>query len=163
MYVKLPALCSDVVYFYSKVCENPKVTSIEKDALVAISPPSNPETSTPSTAAPITTVTTTTTTTTTTGSTPSEVSTTSTIRCSKLRGGKIKSQGSKVCRIYMKTTSTQSDCRKFVRKMKAMNKNYNNGIKFVTKEVGHHKQRPMIKARLNLKALDMVNNISMWC
>lgn len=153
---------------------------IEADAPV-IPPPLQPEPSTTSTTtfttatfttATFTTTAVTTTTTsaittlvpTTAATTSTTTSTTSTTtstkapasQCNKLRGGKIKPEGFNDCRIYMKKSSTKGDCRRFVRKMKAMNNDSKNNMQFVVKNVGHHKERSMILAELNRPALDKV-------
>lgn len=139
------------------VCENTKVKLIEMD--ITVNPlPSQPESSTPTT----TTTTATTTTTTMTTTTPSTITTapttTETLHCSKLRGGEIKPQGLNLCRIYLKRSKTKHDCKKLVRKLKAMDNDPASDIQVEIKEVRHHSDRPMIIAKLNLKALDTVRS-----
>ena len=135
---------------FLKVCQNPKVKSIENDKEVSINP--KPETTTEPTTKPVTT---TGTSTTATPSTATEV--TATPQCSKIRGGEIKPRGSSLCRIYMTKDNTKADCRRFVRKMTAMDTDSQNNIQFVLREVSHHRQRPVIIAMLNLPAVDMVS------
>ena len=109
--------------------------------------------------ATITTTTPTTTTTAITTTTPTEVSTSASLQCNKLRGGTIRLHRLNLCRIYMTKTSTKSDCRRFVRKLNAMDNDAKSDIRFELKQVGHDRQRPMITAKLNQQAVDMVSYI----
>ena len=146
-------------FSFLKVCENPKVKSIEFEVVFTLSPPTS-ETSAITTTTPKTTTAIVTTTATATTAIPiTEISTPSsrTLQCNKLRGGKIRSNRLNLCRIYMKKTSTKSDCRRFVRKLKAMDNDVKSDIRFEFKQVGHDRQRPMITAKLNQQAVDMVN------
>lgn len=59
----------------------------------------------------------------------------------------------------MTKTSTKSDCKKFVRKLKAMDNDAKSDLRFVLKQVGHDRGRPMIIAKLNQQAVDMVSHI----
>ena len=59
----------------------------------------------------------------------------------------------------MTTSSTKSDCRKFIRMMEAMDNSVKSDVRFEVKQVGHDRQRPMIIAKLNIEAIDKVNYI----
>ena len=134
--------------------------SIEYEVIFTLPPPVTETTTittpTPTTAAATTTTTTTATTITTT---PTEVSTPASLQCNKLRGGTIRLHRLNLCRIYMTKTSTKSDCRRFIRKLNAMDNDAKSDIRFELKQVGHDRQRPMITAKLNQQAVDMVSHI----
>ena len=129
------------------MCENSKVKSIEYDVNITIPPPTTHVTTT----TPPPTIT--------TAQTASPPRTTPSTQCNKLRGGEIRLGRLNLCRIYMSKSSTKFDCRRFVRKLKAMDDNARNDVQFKLKEVGHDRQRPMIIARINQQALDMVSHI----
>ena len=129
--------------------------SIEYEVIITLSPPTAAAITTTTPITTTTTPITTTTTTTTIAASP----TTSSTQCNKLRGGKIRPNRLYICRIYMKKISTKSDCRKFVRKLKAMDDNARSDIRFELKQVGHDRQRPMIIAKVNQQAVEMVSHI----
>jgi len=80
-------------------------------------------------------------------------------KCEKLKGTLPKS-GVSLCRIYMKKSNTKKDCDQFITHMEAKNKDPNNAVQFAVTSVSHHKQRPMIKAKLNMDAINMVNTVA---
>ena len=141
-----------------KVCENLKVKLIEPDRPTDPLPKPDKSMPTTSTTTPttVTTTNTTTTTTPTTATTVTEPSTTSTLKCSKLRGREVNLQELNHCRIYLKKDRSKADCRRFVMQMRAMDSDPGSDIQFEDSHVSHHKERPMIEAKLNAKAIDMV-------
>ena len=77
-------------------------------------------------------------------------------KCNKLKGT-LPESGVSLCKIYMKKSNNQQDCSQFIKHMKEMNEDPSNAIKFTVTSVSHHKQRPMIKAKLNLDAINTVS------
>lgn len=77
-------------------------------------------------------------------------------KCNKLRGT-LPESGVRFCKIYMTKSNNQQDCSQFIEHMKAMNEDPDNTIQFTVTSVSHHKQRPMIIAKLNLDAINTVS------
>ena len=77
-------------------------------------------------------------------------------KCNKLRGA-LPESGVSLCKIYMTKSNNQQDCSQFIERMKAMSEDPDNTIQFTVAGVYHHKQRPMIKAKLNLDAINTVS------
>ena len=83
-----------------------------------------------------------------------EPSQTSQRKCDKLRGT-LPQSGVSHCRIYMKKTSKRQDCDQFIKHMEEMKKS-SSTLQFTVTRVSHHKQHPVIKAELNLDAINEV-------
>lgn len=77
-------------------------------------------------------------------------------KCSKLRGT-VPESGVSLCRIYMTKSNNKEDCSQFIDNMKAMNDDPNSAVQFTVTSVSHHKERPMIKAKLNADAVNTVS------
>ena len=90
--------------------------------------------------------------------------TNSSTKCNKLRGT-VPESGVSLCRIYMTKSNSKADCSQFIDHMKAMNDDPNSAVQFTVTSISHHKQRPMIKAKLNADAVNKVSacTISVLC
>lgn len=79
-------------------------------------------------------------------------------KCNKFRGTLPKS-GVSLCRIYMTMSNNKEDCSQFIKRMKEKNEDPNSAVQFTVTNVSHHKQRPMIKAKLNADAINIVSTL----
>lgn len=77
--------------------------------------------------------------------------------CNKLKGILPKS-GVRLCRIYMTKNNTKQDRSHFIVHMEAMNKDDSNTVSFSLTSASYHKRRQMIKAELNLDAINKVSS-----
>ena len=86
----------------------------------------------------------------------SELSESTQSNCNKLRGT-VPESGVSLCRIYMTESTNKADCSQFIDHMKEMNDDPNNAVEFTVRSTSYHKQRHMIKAKLNADAINTVS------